>query len=153
MICEFHRIFVFFTKSIPNQIRREYGKYISQQTWLPKCLQCSKSSPITSHQSPNNQHQLGGNSAVNVATPIEPTNVSDHHSVGTLQRHQYHGSGIGRINSSNIIVERGGSNTIGSRAGIFGGQISPTSSAGSTHLIYNAAQTDHPQVRLNDEMR
>lgn len=129
-----------------NQIRREYGKYISQQTWLPKCLQCSKSSPITSHQSPNIQHQLGGNIANN-ATPIEPTNVTDHHSVGTLQRHQYHhGGGIGRINSSNIIVERVANNTIGSRAGIFGGQTSPTSSAGSTHLIYNAAQTDHPQV-------
>lgn len=109
-------------------------------------MQCSKSSPITSHQSPNIQHQLGGNSANNV-TPIEPTNIADHHSVGTLQRHQYHhGGGIGRINSSNIIVERGGNNTIGSRAGIFGGQTSPTSSAGSTHLIYNAAQTDHPQV-------
>lgn len=141
------KIFIFFNYPFPNQIRREYGKYISQQTWLPKCMQCSKSSPITSHQSPNIQHQLGGGgNAVNVATPIEPANVTDHHSVGTLQRHQYHGSGIGRINSSNIIVERGGTNTIGSRAGIFGGQTSPTSSAGSTHLIYNAAQTDHPQV-------
>lgn len=109
-------------------------------------MQCSKSSPITSHQSPNIQNQLGANS-INNATAIEPTNVPDHHSVGTLQRHQYHhGGGIGRINSSNIIVERGGTNTIGSRAGIFGGQTSPTSSAGSTHLIYNSAQTDNPQV-------
>ncbi|XP_037051049.1 latrophilin Cirl-like isoform X3 [Bradysia coprophila] len=135
-------VYIFAFHCMNNEkIRREYGKYISQQTWLPKCLQCSKSSPITSHQSPNIQHQLGG-SAANAATPIEPTNVSDHHSVGTLQRHQYHSGGIGRINSSNIIVERGGTNTIGSRAAIFGGQTSPTSSAGSTHLIYNA---DHPQ--------
>lgn len=105
-------------------------------------MQCSKSSPITSHQSPNIQNQLGGNNA----TAIEPVNLTDHHSVGTLQRHQYHhGGGIGRNNSSNIILERGGNNTIGSRAGIFGGQTSPTSSAGSTHLIYNSAQTDNPQ--------
>ncbi|KAJ6633435.1 Latrophilin Cirl, partial [Pseudolycoriella hygida] len=135
-------IYIFAFHCMNNEkIRREYAKYISQQTWLPKCLQCSKSSPITSHQSPNIQSAT----CVNAATAAEPTNVADHHPVGTLQRHQYHhGGGIGRINSSNVIVERAGTNTIGSRAGIFGGQISPTSSAGSTHLIYNAAQTDHP---------
>ena len=117
---------------------------MNQQTWLPKCMQCSKSSPITSHQSPNIQNQLTGNNANNTTT-VEPIIGADSHSVGTLQRHQHNHGGVGG-RASNVIIERGMNNTIGSRGAIFGGQISPTSSAGSTHLIYNAAQADNPQV-------
>lgn len=83
---------------------------------------------------------------------------------GTLQR-QHYGTGVGTISSKtgtaqqqqrdhrthNIIVERTGGLT-GTLRGIstFAAEhatTSPTSSAGSTHLIYNSAAPDVQQVK------
>lgn len=153
---------------LPKQIRREYCRYMGQQSWLPKCLRCTqaKEATMSPQQSvviptnvagTSNSQPIGGQAVGNASGPAIGT--------GTLQR-QHYGTGVGTISSKtgsaqqqtrdqrthNIIVERAAGLT-GTLRGIstFSAEhatTSPTSSAGSTHLIYNSATPDVQQVRL-----
>jgi ribosomal protein S27AE len=55
------------------KVRREYFKFIQQQTWLPRCLRCAKSTIMAQH---TGQHTLTNNATTNVPT-VNGNNVVD----------------------------------------------------------------------------
>lgn len=139
---------------------------MGQQSWLPKCLRCTQAkeatmSPQQSVVIPTNVAGTSNSQPITGLPVGTPSNAAI--GTGTLQR-QHYGSGVGTISNKtgaaqqqprdhrthNIIVERTGGLT-GTLRGIstFAAEhatTSPTSSAGSTHLIYNSATPDVQQV-------
>lgn len=83
-----------------NQVRKEYHKYIRRQSWLPKCLRCSKSSSSSGGTS----SATGGSSSGKDGrgTSLYPPNTSNlnSHSDAAVSPH---GTSVG-TNVNNIII-------------------------------------------------
>lgn len=145
------------------QIRRDYRKFVRQQPWLPKCLRCTKSGSGSVQSSSS-----GPNGSANVAPAGSPQNMmasesspsSNHHGSNFLvagnQALTVGGTMSRAGNRQNILVERAfASGTLRGTASTKSivGQGSPTSSACSSHLIYNAGtQRKHQYDVQKQEM-
>ncbi|XP_041449113.1 LOW QUALITY PROTEIN: latrophilin Cirl [Drosophila obscura] len=158
-------LYIFVFHCIQNEkIRREYRKYVRQHAWLPKCLRCSKTSissgigaggstgiggtnagtlcsvsnakksklPLGASDEPHDEQQqqhipatedaiMGAGSDCELSEAQQRRTLKSGLITGTLQPSQTLGG--------HVVLERG--NTLRST-----GHASPTSSAGSTHLIF-----------------
>ncbi|KAH8277783.1 hypothetical protein KR018_007310, partial [Drosophila ironensis] len=167
-------LYIFVFHCIQNEkIRREYRKYVRQHAWLPKCLRCSKTSissgivagggpaavstcsvstskkpklPMGAteepHEDPQQQQQamrlpapedaiMGAGSDCELNEAQQRRTLKSGLMSGTLQPSQQPLGG-------HVILERG--STLRST-----GHASPTSSAGSTHLIFAHKQQQQQQ--------
>lgn len=131
-----------------------------QQSWLPKCLRCTKSGTTPGQsgtgQNPSGPVAIGSPHNIGSLASESSPPSNNHHSGtlansgnqtlnmgGTLSRHQG--------NRHNILVERAFSSgtlrgTPSTKSIV--GQSSPTSSACSTHLIYNTGTQKKHQYDL-----
>ncbi|BFG04257.1 latrophilin Cirl [Drosophila madeirensis] len=164
-------LYIFVFHCIQNEkIRREYRKYVRQHAWLPKCLRCSKTSissgigagaglggtnagtlcsvsnakksklPLGASEGPHDEQQqqqpatedaiMGAGSDCELNEAQQRRTLKSGLITGTLQPAQPPLGG-------HVVLERG--NTLRST-----GHASPTSSAGSTHLIF-AHKQQQPQ--------
>nr|Q292N4.2 RecName: Full=Latrophilin Cirl [Drosophila pseudoobscura pseudoobscura] len=159
-------LYIFVFHCIQNEkIRREYRKYVRQHAWLPKCLRCSKTSissgivagggtglggtnagtlcsvstakksklPLGTNDDAHDEQQqqqhmsatedaiMGASSDCELNEAQQRRTLKSGLITGTLQPSQSLGG--------HVVLERG--NTLRST-----GHASPTSSAGSTHLIF-----------------
>lgn len=133
------------------QIRRGFRKFVRQQTWLPQCIQCTKSNSGSAQSTPSDQ--ISGNNGAPIGNPenVGPSTSPDHHTADYLVKNNKQMNVDCMLppqsNRHNILVEREyPSDTLRDTASTRSimGQSSPTSSACSSHLIYNAvSQRNH----------
>ncbi|XP_017066101.1 latrophilin Cirl [Drosophila eugracilis] len=166
-------LYIFVFHCIQNEkIRREYRKYVRQHAWLPKCLRCSKTSissgivagngpaagtlcsvstskkpklPLgvseEAHDDPQQQQQagvpvtedaiMGASSDCELNENQQRRTLKSGLMTGTLQAPP-------QTLGGHVVLERG--STLRST-----GHASPTSSAGSTHLIFAHKQQQQQQ--------
>ncbi|XP_032572160.1 latrophilin Cirl isoform X2 [Drosophila sechellia] len=166
-------LYIFVFHCIQNEkIRREYRKYVRQHAWLPKCLRCSKTSissgivtgngptagtlcsvstskkpklPLgvseEAHDDPQQQQQtpvpitedaiMGATSDCELNEAQQRRTLKSGLMTGTLQAPT-------QTLGGHVVLERG--STLRST-----GHASPTSSAGSTHLIFAHKQQQQQQ--------
>ncbi|CAD7094067.1 unnamed protein product [Hermetia illucens] len=159
-------VYIFIFHCIQNEkIRHEYRKYIRQNSWLPKCLRCSKVS-ISSSASQHQQHYGTTTSkkspiaAVPSAHSVSNPSIVPSSSAPYLSEDQDLAAhsctivdSVTKVSAAdlrqNIFLDQAtGGGTLRGFSGsaiASGGHISPASSAGSTHLIFNSTQNDHSQ--------
>ncbi|XP_017126372.1 latrophilin Cirl isoform X1 [Drosophila elegans] len=163
-------LYIFVFHCIQNEkIRREYRKYVRQHAWLPKCLRCSKTSISSGIVAGNGPTAAGTLCSVSTSKKpkLMPLGVSEEADDDPQQQQQASGpitedaimgassdcelneaqqrrtlkSGLmtGTLQApSHVVLERG--STLRST-----GHASPTSSAGSTHLIFAHKQQQQQQ--------
>ncbi|KAH8401316.1 hypothetical protein KR009_004485, partial [Drosophila setifemur] len=163
-------LYIFVFHCIQNEkIRREYRKYVRQHAWLPKCLRCSKTSissgagagPVTlcsattskkpklpmgaseevhDEQQPQQQVMgvpvtedaiMGASSDCELSEAQQRRTLKSGLMTGTLQAPPQPLAG-------HVVLERGTMRSTG--------HASPTSSAGSTHLIFAHKQQQQQQA-------
>lgn len=109
-------MFFFLSSKKMFQVRKEYRKFVRRNTWLPRCLRCSKntSSPSASATSGivNGVKDFGShnncNSSSNPSAPVTDSSGLSPHTVanvGTPQMGLLHRGGfITSLNSTNLAV-------------------------------------------------
>ncbi|XP_017837235.1 latrophilin Cirl isoform X1 [Drosophila busckii] len=159
-------LYIFVFHCIQNEkIRREYRKYVRQHAWLPKCLRCSKTSISSGIVSGNGAAVVNAAGTISKVKSKLPLGVSEAQQEAQQQQLELPAGEeaiiMGAASNSDcelneaqqrrtlksglltgslqpaavgaVVLERG---TLRSTGMASAGHASPTSSAGSTHLIF-----------------